>query len=183
MLAVSTGHLLALDVGLVTRVEPRGRVTPDVVLSVRTAVLPATPAATVAVPVRSPAPVPAPPVKPATRTVDDTAPDEPATSPVTFLPADRLDRRPTPVSAPDLRWLDALADQPVSGLPLRLRLFITATGEVVAVEPVEVSELDAFALPALEAMFRDTAYVPGRYQGRDVASQIDLEVQLDGGLQ
>ena len=169
-----------------TRVEPRGRATPDVVLSVRTAVLPATPvtsAATVAVHVRSPAPVPAPPVKPATRTVDDTAPDEPATSPVTFLPADRLDRRPTPVSAPDLRWLDALADQPVSGLPLRLRLFITATGEVVAVEPVEVSELDAFALPALEAMFRDTAYVPGRYQGRDVASQIDLEVQLDSGLQ
>jgi len=101
---------------------------------------------------------------------------------VTFLPADRLDRRPTPVSAPDLRWLDALADQPVSGLPLRLRLFITAAGEVVAVEPVEVSELDAFALPALEAMFRDTAYVPGRYQGRDVASQIDLEVQLDSGL-
>ena len=174
-------HLLALDVGLVTRVAPRGVATPDVVLSVRTAVLPATPAAPA--PVRSPAPIPAPPVKPATRTVDDTAPDEPATSPVTFLPADRLDRRPTPVSAPDLRWLDALADQPVSGLPLRLRLFITAAGEVVAVEPVEVSELDAFALPALEAMFRDTAYVPGRYQGRDVASQIDLEVQLDSGLQ
>ena len=181
MLAVSTGHLLALDVGLVTRVEPRGVVKPDVVLSVRTEVLPAIPAAPS--PLQSPAPVPAPPVKPATRTVDDTAPGEPATSPVTFLPADRLDRRPTPVSAPDLRWLDALADQPVSGLPLRLRLFITAAGEVVAVEPVEVSELDAFALPALEAMFRDTAYVPGRYQGRDVASQIDLEVQLDSGPQ
>ena len=181
MLAVSTGHLLALDVGLVTRMAPRGVAKPDVVLSVRTEVLPATTAAPA--PVRSPAPIPAPPVKPATGTVDDPAPNEPANPPVTFLPADRLDRRPTPVSAPDLRWLDALADQPVSGLPLRLRLFVTAAGEVVAVEPVEVSELDAFALPALEAMFRDTAYVPGRYQGRDVASQIDLEVQLDSGLQ
>lgn len=180
VLAVSLGHLLALDVGLVTRVAPRGVAKPDVVLSVRTEVLSATPAAPA--PVRSPAPIPAPPVKPATRTVDNTAPDGPASPPVTFLPADRLDRRPTPVSAPDLRWLDALADQPVSGLPLRLRLFITAVGDVVAVEPVEVSELDAFALPALEAMFRDTAYVPGRYQGRDVASQIDLEVQLDSGL-
>ena len=44
-----------------------------------------------------------------------------------------------------------------SALPLRLRLFITAAGEVVAVEPVEVSELDAFALPALEAV--ETAMV------------------------
>lgn len=83
------------------------------------------------------------------------------------------------MSAPDARWLDALANQPISGLPLRLRLFITAVGEVVAVEPVEVSELDAFALPTLAAMFRDTAFLPGRHQGRDVASQIELELQLD----
>jgi hypothetical protein len=83
------------------------------------------------------------------------------------------------VSAPDLRWLDALAEQPISGLPVRVRLFVSATGSVVGVEPVEISELDAFVLPALEAMFRGTAFVPGRYQGRDVASQIELELQLD----
>jgi hypothetical protein len=96
-----------------------------------------------------------------------------------FLPASALDRRPTPVSTPDPRWLDTLVDQPISGLPLRVRLFITAEGQVVRVEPVEVSALDAVALPALDAMFRDTAFLPGRHQGRDVASQIELEVQLD----
>ncbi len=96
-----------------------------------------------------------------------------------FLPASALDRRPTPVSTPDPRWLDALADQPISGLPLRVRLSITAEGQVVGVEPVEVSALDAVALPALDAMFRDTAFLPGRRQGRDVASQIELEVRLD----
>jgi hypothetical protein len=87
------------------------------------------------------------------------------------------------MSAPDPQWLDTLADQPISGLPVRLRLFITAAGTVVGVEPVEISELDAFALPALQAMFRDTAFVPGRYQGRDVASQIELELQLDSVAQ
>lgn len=65
-------------------------------------------------------------------------------------------------------------------MPLRLRLLVTAAGEVVSVEPVQVSELDAFALPALQAMFRDTAFLPGRYQGRDVASEIELELHLDG---
>lgn len=105
--------------------------------------------------------------------------EEPAAQPDLFLPASWLERRPTPLSAPDPRWLDELANQPGSGLPLRLRLLITAAGEVVGVEPVQVSALDAFALPALQAMFRDTAFLPGRYQGRDVASQIDLELQLD----
>lgn len=133
---------------------------------------------TPAMPVRTPSPDatrrPTPPAA--------MAQTEPAAPPGPFLPASGLDRRPTPVSAPDTRWLDALANQTGSGLPLRLRLFITAAGEVVEVEPVQVSELDTFALPALQAMFRDTAFLPGRVQGRDVASQIELELRLDGAV-
>lgn len=129
-----------------------------------------------ATPLRAPSPRTTPrPTPPAT--VPQT---EPAAPPSLFLPANGLDRRPTPVSAPDPRWLDALANQTGSGLPLRLRLFITAAGEVVDVEPVQVSALDSFALPALQAMFRDTAFLPGRVQGRDVASQMELEIQIGG---
>ena len=132
--------------------------------------------------VEHPAPAPVPALeqpRPArTPRPDRRASDNTSTTGL-FLPASALDRRPTPVSTPDPRWLDTLADQPISGLPLRVRLFITAEGQVVRVEPVEVSALDAVALPALDAMFRDTAFLPGRHQGRDVASQIELEVQLD----
>ncbi|WP_338416852.1 hypothetical protein [uncultured Sphaerotilus sp.] len=129
-----------------------------------------------AMPARAPFPNASPNAAPPTAVTQA----EPAAPPSPFLPASGLDRRPTPVSAPDPRWLDALANQTGSGLPLRLRLFITAAGEVVDVEPVQVSELDGFALPALQAMFRDTAFLPGRVQGRDVASQMELEIQLDG---
>jgi hypothetical protein len=132
----------------------------------------------------APAAIAAPGVRTTPSALPRTSPPAPqaeaAAPPSPFLPARVLDRRPAPVSAPDPRWLDELAHQPGSGLPLRLRLFITAAGEVVGVEPVEVSALDAVALPALQAMFRDTAFLPGRVQGRDVASQIELELHLDG---
>ncbi|MDZ7856163.1 hypothetical protein [Sphaerotilus sp.] len=173
-LAVVALHGLALDTWSPAGAFTGGRAQPDAHVSVRVVSVPPVLTRAAAVMVPTPAARPSssrPP--PAPRP----APDAP---PSPFLHADRLDRRPTPVSAPDARWLDTLASQPISGLPLRLRLFITAAGDVVAVEPIEVSELDVFALPALEAMFRDTAFLPGRHQGRDVASQIELELHLDG---
>lgn len=177
-------HVLALDLwpkaGVIER-RPAALAQPGGAVLVRTvAARPSQvampPEHTPPPPVRAPSPgTTSRPTSPATVTQA-----EPAAPPSPFLPASGLDRRPTPVSAPDPRWLDTLANQTASGLPLRLRLFITAAGEVVDVEPVQVSELDHFALPALQAMFRDTAFLPGRVQGRDVASQMELEIQLDG---
>lgn len=94
------------------------------------------------------------------------------------LPPERLDLRPVPVSAPDPSWLDTVADQPATGLPIRVRLRIDRRGQVVGVEALEVAELDRGLLPAIEAMFRHTGYRPGRLGGRDVASRIDVELRL-----
>lgn len=122
-------------------------------------------AATARRPASSPAPVPASP-----------------TDRVSHWPADQLDRRPVPVSAPPDPGDDddVLATLPLSGRPLRLRLYIDARGRVEAVEPVVVDAFDADTLlPRLQAMFLRTAYVPGLRHGHEVASVSEIEVRVE----
>ncbi len=88
-----------------------------------------------------------------------------------YLPAHQLDWPALPRSAPDTTLLDG---QALSGLPLTLRLYIDARGRVTTVDALVLADDDRPALPALQAMFRATAYSPGRRQGRDVASYVDL---------
>jgi len=108
------------------------------------------------------------PVKPTARSspVAEAAPRQDG-----YLPAHQLDWPALPRSAPDTALLDG---HTLSGLPLRLRLYIDADGRVTAVEALIVADNDRPALPALQAMFGATAYSPGRRQGRDVASTLDL---------
>jgi hypothetical protein len=129
----------------------------------------------VTTPPRSPAsrpgrpPSPTPPTAPAAPTADG--------NPLAgFWPADQLDRRALPVAAPETSMLDGAQ---LSGLPLRLRLFIDAQGRVVAVQPQHITPDDEAALPRLRAMFCATAFVPGRLQGRDVPSFTDIELGLE----
>lgn len=93
-----------------------------------------------------------------------------------YLPARLLDRPAVPKSEPDLSLLEGLS---VSGLPIRLRLFIAATGEVSAAELLGASPDDAEAVQRIREMFLATAFVPGLRHGREVPSFKDVELRLE----
>jgi hypothetical protein len=95
--------------------------------------------------------------------------------PARHLPPTALDRAPLPLSAPDETLLDAVA---ATGLPVRLRLYIEADGRVSAVQVLAASAFDREAAARMQQMFLATAFMPGRVDGRDVASFMDVEVQL-----
>jgi hypothetical protein len=175
--AVATAHaalLMRLDAGLPAGIRA---VAPPVQVRL------VEPATSARMPAGAPAdPTPVPPRRPARRP-GSAAPAVPAAAPLVeaaplagFWPADQLDRRALPVAAPETSMLDGAQ---LSGLPLRLRLFIDAQGRVVAVQPQHITPDDEAALPRLQAMFSATAFVPGRLQGRDVPSFTDIELGLE----
>lgn len=139
------------------------------------------PVATTATASRSPGQSAPRPTAPQTRPpiAADPVPDAPPAG--THWPAEQLDRRPVPVSAPPDPGDDpGLATLPFSGQPLRLRLYIDAQGRVEQVEPVDVDPFDADTLlPRLQAMFLRTAYVPGLRDGREVASVSEIEIRFE----
>lgn len=98
--------------------------------------------------------------------------------PATYLPASALDRPALPRSAPDTHLLD---DVPLSGLPLQLRIYIDRSGQVTEVQLLQAHPDDAAALAALQRMFSATAYIPGRLADQDVASFVDIELQISPG--
>lgn len=100
----------------------------------------------------------------------------PATTGPRYLPAEQLTWPALPRSAPDTTLLDG---QSLSGLPLRLRLYIDATGRVQRVEALQIAPQDGPALSALQAMFLNTAYSPGRLRNHDVASYTDLVLGVE----
>lgn len=85
-----------------------------------------------------------------------------------------VDLRALPMQAPD--------PTPLDGLPwpheqaLRLRLAITAQGEVVDVTSLDDPAPPSALLAALQSVFRATAFMPARRQGQDVASLQDIEI-------
>lgn len=90
-----------------------------------------------------------------------------------YLAPSALDRPALPRSAPDESLLDGVT---ASGLPIRLRLCISETGDVVQVEPVLASESDSDVVERLEAMFRATTFVAARLGTDDVASRMEIEI-------
>ena len=93
-----------------------------------------------------------------------------------FLPDAALDRGAVPRSQPDV---DTMQGVRMSGLPIRMRLFIDETGRVVRVDTLRAGDDDADAVERLKTMLSDTAFVPGQLGGRDVPSYQDLEFRLD----
>lgn len=105
---------------------------------------------------------------------DDAQSDPP---PTIFLPSKSLDRSPTPISAPDPRKYLTGVDFPTSSF--RLRLYIDAQGAVVNIETNgEATPLDDQQMEKVKEMFYATAFIPGNLQGRDVASYVDVIVDL-----
>lgn len=94
----------------------------------------------------------------------------------THLPTAALEMRPMPRSAPDESLIE---DVRKSGLPIRVRVFVEADGRVSSVDVLSAAMGDEDAALGVAAMFRDTAFIPGRMAGRDVASFIDIEIALE----
>lgn len=90
-----------------------------------------------------------------------------------YLPSSAMERRPTPVSEPDVA---SIRTDAASGLPVRLRIYIDRLGNVVSVVPLLASEADAAFVAALTRMFRATAFLPGQRGGVDVACYMDIEL-------
>lgn len=82
---------------------------------------------------------------------------------------------PHPRSAPDLEQLQGLA---FSGLPMRIRLLIDDHGRVTDVKVLETSEADNVTEAVLR-VFEQTAFVPARRNGTDVASELDIDLSFD----
>lgn len=98
-----------------------------------------------------------------------------ARSALAFVPASELDAPVVPMSAPDTSRLDGLG---FSGFPIRLRLLIAADGQVLDVLTLQSAPEDAQSIEQIKAMLQDTAYIPGRLQGKPVRTQLDLELKL-----
>lgn len=105
-------------------------------------------------------------------TIPDQMPDA-AGVPV-YLPSSLLDRRPAPVTEPDFRMLGRASTH---GIPVRLRLYIDRLGRVVAVLPLTALDRDTAFVAEVAAMFRATAFIPGRRDGVDTAAFMDIDLQ------
>lgn len=119
---------------------------------------------TAPVSLREPAPVPLPPATDAA---------------IEHLPTSALDVPPMPRSAPDEQHVEHVHR---SGLPIQIRLFIDASGSVTETSLLGAAPGDEEAAERVMVMFRETAFSPGRLQGREVASFIDIELVLEPTL-
>ncbi|WP_326940523.1 hypothetical protein [Actimicrobium sp. GrIS 1.19] len=97
---------------------------------------------------------------------------EPETGEV-FFSASSMERGPSPVSEPDQ---SLMTERSVTGLPVRLRLYIDRFGVVVDVTAIQTSEQDQAFVDNLIGMFKATAFLPGRRDGMDMPSYLDLEL-------
>ena len=169
-------HLLALQLvshpmpPLPEQPRPAGPDTASRPLQIRLAATPPQPSER---PADRPAETPAAATPPSTR---PEAPPPRHAAPETAVAG--LDLPPRPISAPDTTLLEALAAQPLSGLPLRLALDIDASGRLVGLEVLQIEPIDTVALPALQRMFEATRFLPARRDGRDVAARLEIELQL-----
>ena len=108
-----------------------------------------------------------------------TAPPSATETAIDHLPTSALDVSPMPRSAPDEQYVENVHR---SGLPMQLRLFIDASGSVTEARLLSAAPGDEEAAEQALAMFRDTAFSPGRLHGREVASFIDIELMLEPAL-
>lgn len=107
------------------------------------------------------------------------APQPVADAAIEHLPTSALDVPPMPRSAPDEQYVEHVHR---SGLPIQVRLYIDGSGNVTETSLLGAAPGDEEAAEQVMAMFRETAFSPGRLQGREVASFIDIELVLEPTL-
>jgi hypothetical protein len=116
---------------------------------------------------------------PAHEVLTSALPPAVADAAIEHLPTSALDIPPMPRSAPDEQYVEHVHR---SGLPIRVRLYVDAIGSVTETRLLDAAPGDEEAADQVMAMFRDTAFSPGRLQGREVASYIDIELVLEPTL-
>jgi hypothetical protein len=144
----------------------------------RTQAAPASPSRQRAAPARVEAAAPAVPPS-ADEVLPPALPPAVADAAIEHLPTSALDTPPMPRSAPDEQYVEHVHR---SGLPIRVRLYIDAIGSVTETSLLGAAPGDEEAADQVMTMFRDTAFSPGRLQGREVASYIDIELVLEPTL-
>ncbi|MGA2550036.1 MAG: hypothetical protein ABSF50_07790 [Burkholderiaceae bacterium] len=93
-----------------------------------------------------------------------------------FLPPEQVDRAAYPLGSPNLAALQFVTAY--SGLPVRLRLFIGAKGDVVDVKTLRFVPGDEEVATLLVQVWSRVTFVPARREGKDVPSYIDVEFHL-----
>jgi len=91
-----------------------------------------------------------------------------------FLSSTQVDSIAIAFPSPDISSLSGLS---WSGLPIRLRLFVDASGRCVDVQFLRASE-DAGTLERLRQMFLATHFLPARRAGADVDAYRDIELDV-----
>ena len=86
----------------------------------------------------------------------------------------QLQQLPRMRSAPDTSMLNGL---PLSGVPIRLRLFIDDQGTVVDIDVLDSAEAPE-VIARVREMFLATGFTPGVEQGRPVPSYKDIEITV-----
>lgn len=92
-----------------------------------------------------------------------------------FYGPNEVDKAALPYSAPDP---DLLTGVVVSGVPIRLRLYIAVNGLVTRVEQLQALPDDREAVERIDKMLRDTTFMPAKLGGIDVNSYQDLEFNI-----
>ena len=103
---------------------------------------------------------------------------EPAAETERYLAPEAVDRPALARSAPDLTVLQGV---PYSGVPMRIRLDISARGLVDSVTLLASGPDDGALFERLRQMWMATPHIPARLAGRDVASSKLIELSSAAG--
>lgn len=76
-------------------------------------------------------------------------------------------------------YVDSLKDLLSSGLPIKVRVYISRFGHVIKLEPLAVSELDSAVIIKLTEILQETGFLPAKKDGLDVDSYQDLEFLIN----
>jgi hypothetical protein len=106
--------------------------------------------------------------------VADALPSDTPGSATVYWPARDVDRLALPIAPPDLAWLSGQAWQ---GGPIRVRLAISAQGQVSQVQVLLAPVGAQGVLDALQTALLATPFMPARKTGQDVASVQDIELE------
>lgn len=96
-----------------------------------------------------------------------------------YFASQDVDRPALPRSSPDDSQLGGMTP---SGLPIRLRIYISAEGEVTAVDVLFASEEDQPVVQRLREMFLATAFIAAKRNGEEVPSYKDIDVDFSDVL-
>ncbi len=96
-----------------------------------------------------------------------------------FYATSDLERKALPISNIDT---EMLGDVVITGIPLRLRIYIDANGRVKKIEELAILEQDRELANKLESLLMETAFLAAKKDGLDVNSYQDIEFNFLQGL-